>query len=67
LLKGVVWVAFGFSEEVGSLKVFAGSLGGVAHCGMGSGLPEEGLKTGGWRAALGFEGFDCVNLESMDL
>jgi hypothetical protein len=59
-------VAFGCSEEVGSLNVFAGSLGGVAHCGMGSGLLEDGLKIGGGRAALGFEGFDCVNLESMD-
>lgn len=60
------WVAFGLSEEVGSLNVFDGSPGGVSHCGLGNGLPDDGLNLGGGRVALGFEGVEPVNLKSDD-
>ena len=55
-------MAFTFSEEVGCLNVFAGSLGESVHCGLGSGLTEAGLKTGRVWATLGFE---VVNFELM--
>lgn len=55
-------MAFTFSEELGCLKFVAGSLGGIVHCGLGSGLLEAGLKTGRGRVTLGFE---CVNFELM--
>jgi hypothetical protein len=53
------------SEEVGSLNTLEGSLGGVAHCGLGN-FPVCGLYLGAGRAALGFEGVLSVDFEPMD-
>ena len=54
------------SEAVGSLNVFAGSLGGNVHCGLGSGLLDAGLNAGGGRAALDCESVEVMSLEPMD-
>jgi hypothetical protein len=56
-------MAFTLSEEVGCLNSFAGPADGIVHCGLGSGLRDAGLNTGGGRAAFGFEGFELVNFE----
>jgi hypothetical protein len=63
---GAVGVSFCLSEAVGSLNVFAGSLGGNVHCGLGSGLLDAGLNAGGGRAALDCESVEVISLEPMD-